>query len=248
MIGGFDSSRDEYTSLAESSSTSGLRAAIEAQFPGASFTAADTLTAAYLATVDDVFLSSVTGNSSAASPLTAAEQTALYHFVLSGGTALVFVDNDTYSAAGSTVNNSLLAPFGLHVTGTLDGFQTGTVVNSSNQVASGAAGTAASVSTNFPGWFNTLNGAMEIADLNANGQPEVAAFLPGALGPGSGRVVFFGDSNGIILDGERTSGDTTLILNSLAPAQAVSGIPEPDTFGLLGCAAACFFVLRLMRR
>lgn len=233
VMGGFTLSRGGVFSLADSLYVTTLRSAIETQFSGVRFTASSTLSNNYLTSLDDVFISSATSDGSSITPLTSAEQTALRGFVLGGGTALIFVDNDTFSAGAPVANESLLAPFGLHVTGTLVGFQDGVVVNSANPVATGPAGTAVSIRTNYPGWFDQLDGALQIANLSANGRAEVAAFLPGALGPGSGGVVFFGDSNGMALDGEGTSDDTILILNALALRPSATSVPEPSEMPLI---------------
>jgi hypothetical protein len=122
VIGGFDLSRGGEFSLRDSASLSGLRTAITSAFPGDTLSANGTLTPAYLSSINTLFISSATGNTTATSPLSASEQTALTNFVLAGGSALIFVDNDTFAGGASpTANNSFLSPFGLHVTGTLNG-------------------------------------------------------------------------------------------------------------------------------
>ena len=54
--------------------------------------------------------------------------------------------------------------------------------------------------------------------LTANNKSSLAFLPPGALGTGSGAVVFFSDSNCIEIgsDGINSANDNILILNSLA--------------------------------
>ena len=226
IIGGFDAGRGGYMSLRDSGSLALLRSSVTSQFPGATFTASGTLTSAYLSTLNYLFVSSATSNNSAITPLSASEQTALRNFVLSGGTALIFVDNDTFDPNAPLANSSLLTPFGLHITGTLGGSQSGTIINSANPIVTGRAGTATGIDTLYPGWLDNLNGSLRIANQNANGAPALSAFLPGALGAGSGGAVFFTDAN-LALDGTRTTNNTILILNSLALATLDNMVAAP---------------------
>jgi hypothetical protein len=91
-------------------------------------------------------------------------------------------------------------------------------VNSSNPVVTGPAGPATGFDTYYPGWFSNPGSATGIAVLTANHKPSLAFLPPGALGTGSGAVVFFSDSNCIeVGSGGITSvNDNILILNSLA--------------------------------
>jgi len=75
------------------------------------------LTDAFFASVDVALLSSTTSSSSSTA-LSADEQAALLRFVQNGGGAVIVVDNDGSSAGADAANNSFLAPFGMHVTGT----------------------------------------------------------------------------------------------------------------------------------
>src|SRR6266852_825539 len=82
IIGGFDAGRGGYMSLRDSGSLSLLRSSVTSQFPGATFTANGTLTSAYLSTLNYLFVSSVTSNTSEITPLSESEQNALRNFVL----------------------------------------------------------------------------------------------------------------------------------------------------------------------
>ncbi len=145
-------------------------------------------------------------------PLSSKEQAALLTFAKHGGAVIIFADNSDFQDA----DNSVLAAFGLSATGKLEGDQTATWVNfSNNPIAKGPAGTSQQLDTYYPGWFNDLGSAQDIADLPGSG-PAAAALLPaGALGAQSGPVVFFSDSS-LMLDGTRTMNDQIAILNALA--------------------------------
>jgi hypothetical protein len=156
-----------------------------------------TLTPAYLGTIGALIISVGFTNASGITPLSASEQSALLGFVEAGGTALLFTDNGTFSGNASAINSSFPAPFGLSAAGTLNGLQSSTIVNAANPVVHGIDGTATSFDTNFPGWFSSLGSAEELATLSANGEPDLAFLAPGALGVGSGAVVFFSDGNNL---------------------------------------------------
>lgn len=169
-----------------------------------------------------------TSDTSATAPLSSAEQAALVNFVKGGGNALLFTDN---AIVTSTASNSFVSPFGLATAGTLFGVQATTIVNGTNPVVSGPFGVATGFGNLVPGWFSSLGTAQELVMLDANGQPVVAVLMPGALGVGSGAVVFFGDSNFLIeLQGD--ANDTILTLNSLALRPPT--IPEPSSIALFG--------------
>ena len=222
VVGGFNSSRIGTFGI---DNNAPLRQAVVNAFPGSTFLTAPALTSAYLGTINALMIGTLTTDSSAVNPLSAAEQTALVSFVKGGGTALLFTDNSTFASQAPAANNSFLAPFGLSAVGTLNGFQASTIVNSSNAVITGPFGIATRFDTNFPGWFDNTGSAIVLSKLVANGQPDLAVLLPGALGPGSGAVVFFADQNNISHNSSsqaQTNG-LVLILNSLALAKASSG-------------------------
>lgn len=123
-VGGFDAARGGIGAL---STNAGLQSLILSEFPGSTFSSTATLTSAYLSTISDLVISVGFTNSSGITPLSAAEQTALFNFVLGGGTALLFTDNDSFNASAPAVNSSFLTPFGLTATGTLSGFQSSTL-------------------------------------------------------------------------------------------------------------------------
>jgi len=233
IIGGFDFTRGGFESIADSSSMSDLRTAIQNQFPGTTFSSSDTLTASYLDTVEVLMLGVATGNFSAITPLTTAEQTALLDFVDAGGEAIIFTDNDSFDPNNAdNANNSLVSPFGLSVGGDLtgpnnDGSQSGTYLSGGY-----------TLQATYPGEFTGLGSSTELAYYNAAGQPPAVTYFPsGALAPGSGPAVFFSDSS-LMLNGYMTADDQQDIFNALALAPGgspgnVTGAPEPATWALL---------------
>ncbi|MCX7417982.1 MAG: hypothetical protein NT013_00385 [Planctomycetia bacterium] len=210
VFGGVDAARGGATSMANGSLMTNIRADISANSPGATFTSANTLTPAYLDTIDVLFVSSwptvVT--------LSAAEQAAVLDFVEDGGGAIIWGENDTWTGGADNSNESLIDPFQMDITGTLGGGQTVTVTNpGAHVVTAGPFGTVNSFGLSYPGWFNNLGPyATTLGTLNANGQSALAVINPGAINAGSGGVVLISDGNG-------TSGAPqvrTLILNSLS--------------------------------
>ena len=213
-VGGFNSVRGGEESI---ETNTGLQNLITAQFPGTTFSGARKLTPQYLSTISHLIIG-VGTSCCTGTKLSVAEQHALVDFVVAGGTALLFGDNDSSNEIARQANRSFMAPFGLSMTGTLVAEQPSTIVNSSNPVVTGPAGTATGFDTNYPGWFSRLGSATKIAVLTANNKPSLAFLPPGALGTGSGAVVFFSDANCIQVGsgGINSANDNILILNSLA--------------------------------
>ncbi len=240
-VGGFNAARGGGGSIA---TDTGLQSLILGQFPGSTFSSTATLTSSYLSTISDLIISVAAADNVAITPLSASEQTALVNFVDAGGTALLFTDNSTFDSTAPTVNNSFLSPFGLSAAGTLNGVNSSTIVNSSNPVVTGPAGTATGFDTNYPGWFSSLGSALEIAKLTANNEPDLAVLLPGALAPGSGAVVFFADGNNLGGGGASDSNDNILILNSLALKGSAVATPEPTSAILVLAGILALFASR----
>ena len=209
VIGGFDSARGGARSL---DNLTNLSAALLADFPGSSISTATTLTPSYLATLNVVLLASGTSNTSCITPLSPDEQAALLAFSQSGGTVIIFTDNDTFCSGASTANNSLVSPFGLHATGTLSDSQNITFLRS-NPISSGPFGSFGKASTLFPGWYDNVGAAIELASLDANGQPSVVILPAGSQNASSGNAVFFSDNDTFLRD---TSGNNRIaVLNAV---------------------------------
>jgi len=194
-------------------------------FPGTTLTDSPALTPAYLSTLDAIVLTSASSDFSAVSPLSAAEQTALRNFVLSGHRALILGERSDFSPA---TNATLVDPFGLHISGTAMGHLSASPVNPlSNPIMNGPYGVVGSLSTINPGWFDTpLSGAQNLAKVDFNNKPVLALFDTGAFGPGSGSVIVSADS-------DIYTQNPLLIVNTFAYLVAV---PEPSAL-LLGMVA-----------
>lgn len=227
IIGGFSVARGGSHSWASGSYPAAMRQLVNSSFPGVSHTETDTLTPAYLSAVHVVVLSVAMSDSSAISPLTAAEQAALRAFVDAGGSAILMPDNDAFSGGAVAANVSLISPFGMAVTGTLFGSQLVNFSAGPNPLADGPFGQVAQITFNYPAWLTALGGARQIGTLAANGQPAIAIFDRGDLAPGSGRVVVCTDT--AAMDLSFGAGNGTAFLN----AMDWLGVPTPGTLALL---------------
>lgn len=212
-IGGFTLARGGVESLANPDNAK-LRKAILKAFPGSTFHFGSKLTGALLAQVRVLVLGVASGGTTPIASLTAAEQKLLLGFAKSGGTVLLFADNDYQFQA---VSNSILAPFGLQEGGHQDGSVAASFLTlPSDPIQSGPSGTATAFDTAYPGAFSQTGTGTVLATL-PGGAPAIVLFPPGALGSGSGAVVAFSDSDAL-LDASRTANDLTIILNALALA------------------------------
>lgn len=238
-IGGFDLARGGAGSWRDGFWTVNARNSVLANFAGASFSAANTLTAEYLESVDMVILMSATGNNSAIVPLSAGEQTALANFVAGGGRAMIISDNGTFSGMAPAANGSLLSPFGVAADGTLSGDQQAHMILANNPIASGPFGSVGSFSASWPGWLSSWNAGMPIARLAANNEAAGLIIDQDELGAGSGRVSIFSDT--WALDFMPGSANETVFLNAFA----WTVVPAPGAIALLGAAAP--FAIRRRR-
>ena len=185
-IGGFDASRSVAMSFAEGSLLTTLRASI----PGgcrplvASMTGAPVLTASYLGTLDTVVISCVGDTQHGITPLSSAEQNALYDFVLAGGGLVIFADNDsTYGSSPTSPNGSCVGPFGFTVTGTA-GWPDQATLNPGALLAVGPYGTYGDFTTFLGGWISVIPPVGSLATLASNGQVALAVIpAGGSLGP-----------------------------------------------------------------
>ena len=209
-----------------------------------------TLTAANLAGVQVLIIGSATGYNTDTTALSSSEQSALLNFVQHGGGVIISVNNDAFAGSStSTVNNSYISPFGLHVTGAGTGIQLASVTSTSSPVTNGPFGLVSSIETDYPGWFDNLgSNADSLATLNFNGQPMLAVINPGTLETGSGGVVIYSDSilaiNGSPdgAGGYMSADNQTLARNSIAFLSADGATPNGGTVtfsdqgGVLGSA------------
>lgn len=225
VVGTFDASRAGLTNVATGPAATQMRASLAANFPDASFATAPTLTGGFLSGVDVLVLTPFNGGTGI-TPLSAAEQTAMLNFVMNGGRALLLADGLQLSAA-----QSLITPFGMTIADdNLSGLQLCTPTAPSHPVISGPFGTT-TVFGNLGGGILTNLGpySTTLGTMDANGQPVLAAIEAGAISPGSGRVLIYGDATLFadpIADGFFSYSET-LFLNSFEYL-----VPEPSTFAL----------------
>ncbi len=207
VFGGFDLARGSSTSLQFGAAMENFRNLITTNLPGATITNTNTLTAAYLSTIDVLVISAYPANV----VLSAAEQTALLNFVTNGGGLFSFQENATWNGSAPAANTSFVAPFGITIAGTLNGTQGVTITNPSHPVANGSYGVVTSFSTQFPGWYTGMGSyAQCIGTLNTNGECALAVIDPDAIAIGSGAAVFISDGNGATASGPVA----TLLLNA----------------------------------
>jgi len=237
VIGGFNIARAGTASTVEGLATEDLRSAILTAFPGSSFVGVDTLTPAALNGVNTLIVGAPTFSTPLS--LSSAEQTTLRNFIVSGGGALIYFDNDSYAGvpASYDANETFLDPFGIDSAGRVGGgVQNATTIAPTHRVMNGPFGSVTSFATSFGGWFDNLGpNAVALSHYDANGQPAIAAIAPGALGPGSGGVVFIGDADSLVDSGNGglfgTADNRTLFLSAVSYA-----IPEASTMTLFGWA------------
>jgi hypothetical protein len=238
VIGGFDASRGGFESLAEDST---LANDITTAIPGTTFLLSNTLTPSYLAGVNAVILGVATTESSAITPLTSSEQTALHNFVLNGGTVVMYTDNDSFDPNAPTVNASFLTPFGLTATGTLAPPANPSILNPSGPLTHPFT-PVTDFTTDDAGFYNGTGTGTVLAQF-APGKAAIDYFAQGTLGPHSGTAVFFSDSNTLANDG---SGLTTSNLNLLL--NALPAVPEPSPWSMIAVGGVALVGIMLRKK
>jgi hypothetical protein len=173
-----------------------------------------TLTAAYLADKNILFTSVFTGD------LSASEAMAVRDFVARGGCVIVDANSDP---AEQTAATSLLAAIGTSAAtgpGTIC-FGPGTITSSLNPITNGPFGNVAggSFGTTLTAII-TLDGR-DVSLVTCSGGIGRAAFLPGAISPGSGLVMYGGDPSAFNLftqpgEGAFDPNNEVIYLNAIA--------------------------------
>jgi PEP-CTERM motif len=227
VVGGFNAARGGFESLAPGED-SALANDISSAYPGTTFNFTSTLTPTFLSGVQVAILGVATTDFSAVTPLSTSEQSALLNFVLGGGTALIFADNSTFASNAPTTNASFLSPFGVTITGTLNGGQTAPIINPTGPLTSPYAVSA--FFGNYTGYFSNIGQGMVLANFGV-GEPAIDYFAPGVLGPHSGAVVLFADSDAMVAGDGLTSTNLNLVLNAFNTYQL--SVPEPSTWVMM---------------
>ncbi len=227
VVGGFNAARGGFESLAPGED-SALASDISSAYPGTTFDFTSTLTPTFLSGVQVAILGVGTTDTSAVTPLSSSEQSALLNFVLGGGTALIFADNSTFDPNAPATNASFLSPFGVTIKGTLDGGQTAPIINPTGPLTSPYPVSA--FYGNYTGYFSNTGQGMVLANFGV-GEPAIDYFAPGVLGPHSGAVVLFADSDAMVAGDGLTSTNLNLILNAFHTYQL--SVPEPSAWVMM---------------
>jgi hypothetical protein len=202
-IGGFDAGRGGMVGISDGAWFSTLRTYITGACPsvGASFSGTGTLTPAYLAGIDVLFISTIKDGSAAITPLSPAEQAALLQFVLGGGGVVILADNAGVAGSGpGSPNGSCLSVFGCDAGGASGAPATITVIQV-HPVTAGPYGTTSSFHMHDCGWFTSLGpGSAMLGRWLFNNSITLAAIDRSVLGPGSGAVVLFSDTSFLFND------------------------------------------------
>ena len=179
VIGGFDAARGGFESLAPGED-SALATDISSAISGTTFSFTNMITPSFLSGVQVVILGVATTDTSAVTPLSPSEQTALQNFVLGGGTALIFADNSTFAPNAPATNASFLNPFGVTITGTLGGGRTAPIINPTGPLTSPFPVSA--FYGYYTGYFSDIGSGTVLANFGA-GEPAIDYIAPGVLGP-----------------------------------------------------------------
>ncbi len=245
VIGGFNSDRIGVGSITDGPIAEEFRSLISSKWSGATFVGTDFLSASFLSTVDVLFIGAP--RIGGATYLSSDEQQNLLNFINVGGGAIIFGDNDDYAGVPVSDNaaESFLDPFGVDITGHMDGLQLAHGGTLDHPIMNGPHGVVETIATYHGGWFNGLGSyAAKVAEFYDNGEAAVAAIPKYVLTPEAGGVVFLSDADMLVdsADGGHfgTGDNQTLVLNSVAYV-----IPEPSTafLGIVG-----FGVLAAWRR
>lgn len=241
IVVGFDGNRGGSYNL---QAQNALRGAITDALPGATFSYTGTLSAGVLANAAGVVIMSPHDNSNPITPLSGAEQSALAAFVLAGGFAIVATDSDYVPTNFDATNDSFLAPFGFSADGAYSAPIT--ITNpSGNPISNGPFGLVTSIAGTATGSYAGLPGAFQSLGTSSSAGNPISAgyFARGALGAGSGAVLFIADANAL-----HTAWSSPANYDLVSNFVAFAAIPEPATHVLLAGGAVGLLWLEWRRR
>lgn len=234
VVGGFDAARGGQASFVSGSFFDMARQACQQDFDDVTFTSSPTLTSEFLATVDVLVVSAITGNNSRITALSTEEASALSSFVNGGGALLALMDNSGFAATG------IATTFGLLDTGFLGGPTTSSIVDTGSPIATGPFGMVGGFSQAWPGYFDVVPPTCAVVAVNPLGA-SLATIEPDAFGAGSGPCAFYSDNQTFIDDGEipgaEFSVNATLFLNTFAfLAPQDPNASDPTSWGRIKAA------------
>lgn len=237
VIGSFDLARGGHGSIADSPELDIelLRGVIRLLVDDVAFTSSAELTESFLNTVDVLVLASNYTSSSAVTPLSPAEQAAMFNYVVGGGDLILAMENIELSGTADITHESFLDPFGMSITGVVPGITTANLLEPDHPIFHGEAGVFSTFELSRTGWFDELGPyARSLAESVVNQQPVMALIDRNVIAPGSGRVL-------ITADTQIWERDINLTGNMVLYFAAV---PEPDSLalGTLGGVLALGFV------
>lgn len=226
-IGGFNSDRG-----GPQGSINKFEAIFGTSFPDATIVATPTLTPEFLAGIDVLILSAVTGRTTPLSPLSGAEQAALEDFVQNGGGAYLVSDNSSFQGA----SNSFLQPFGIVAGGSDCSLVFASIVDRVTfpEITDGPFGIVETLRGGCIGSFSNTGFSTVLASWSAGslaGSPAVLA--ESAIGLGEGRIVAVGDNELASFEDGRT-----LLFNAICfLSKSSNTCPRVATFLLLDADA-----------
>jgi hypothetical protein len=213
VIGGFDYIRSGGASFPIGGSFSQARSAILSNYPATVFASFTTLAATNLANVDILIIGTAATITNDINPLSTEEQAALLDFVKTGGAAVLFTDNNSFSAFAYAANTGFLAPFGMGSDGALVGEVPAVVPTpSQHPLTRGPFGSVSRFTEFVPGAITNL-GPYAISLATNFAGTALAVIDPGVIVPGSGPVVAFSDISGFWDTDGYFPGNATLFLN-----------------------------------